>query len=109
MIFKTMTTKKTNTKKDTGKGKSKNKLTAADMATLEVKNENKAFGVKLTEDDLVYDLGCGDGRFVVTAAERYGCRAWGVDVEGALAAVHRHVPVGRVVVRAFGVRVHDNQ
>lgn len=47
-----MTTKKTNTKKDTGKGKSKNKLTAADMATLEVKNENKAFGVKLTEDDL---------------------------------------------------------
>ena len=43
---------KKSTKKDTGKGKSKNELTAADLATLEVKTENKAFGVKLTEDDL---------------------------------------------------------
>ena len=30
--------------------------------------------------DILYDLGCGDGRIVVTAAERYGIRAVGVDI-----------------------------
>jgi len=36
---------------------------------------------EVTEDDVVYDLGCGDGRIVVTAAKRYGCRALGVDID----------------------------
>lgn len=31
--------------------------------------------------DLVYDLGCGDGRIVVTAAQRYGARAVGFDID----------------------------
>jgi len=35
---------------------------------------------KVTKDDLVYDLGCGDGRFVVTAAKKYGCKAVGYDI-----------------------------
>ncbi|MHC4146914.1 MAG: alkaline phosphatase family protein, partial [Planctomycetota bacterium] len=35
---------------------------------------------KVTKDDLLYDLGCGDGRFVVTAAKRYDCRAVGYDI-----------------------------
>jgi precorrin-6B methylase 2 len=35
---------------------------------------------KVTKDDLVYDLGCGDGRIVVTAAEKYGCKAVGYDI-----------------------------
>jgi SAM-dependent methyltransferase len=34
---------------------------------------------EVQKDDLVYDLGCGDGRIVVTAAKRYGCRAVGFD------------------------------
>ncbi len=29
--------------------------------------------------DLLYDLGCGDGRIVIAAAKKYGCRAVGVD------------------------------
>jgi tRNA G37 N-methylase Trm5 len=33
------------------------------------------------KDDVVYDLGCGDGRIVVAAAKRFGCRAHGVDVD----------------------------
>ncbi len=33
------------------------------------------------EDDVVYDLGCGDGRIVITAAERYGARGVGVDID----------------------------
>jgi len=32
-------------------------------------------------DDLVYDLGCGDGRIIVTAARRYGARAVGVELD----------------------------
>jgi len=36
---------------------------------------------KVTKDDLVYDLGCGDGRIVVTAAQKYGCKAFGFDID----------------------------
>jgi precorrin-6B methylase 2 len=32
-------------------------------------------------DDLLYDLGCGDGRIVVAAALKYGCRAVGYDID----------------------------
>jgi predicted RNA methylase len=35
---------------------------------------------KVTKDDVVYDLGCGDGRIVVTAAKKYGCKATGFDI-----------------------------
>ncbi|HXT57972.1 MAG TPA: methyltransferase domain-containing protein [Pirellulales bacterium] len=31
-------------------------------------------------DDVVYDLGCGDGRIVVAAAKEYGCRCFGFDI-----------------------------
>jgi hypothetical protein len=36
---------------------------------------------QVKKDDLVYDLGCGDGRIVVTAAKRYGTRAFGFDID----------------------------
>ena len=35
----------------------------------------------VTSDDIVYDLGCGDGRIVITAAERFGARGVGVDID----------------------------
>jgi predicted RNA methylase len=31
--------------------------------------------------DLVYDLGCGDGRMIVTAARHYGARAVGIEID----------------------------
>jgi len=31
--------------------------------------------------DVVYDLGCGDGRIVIAAAQRYGARGVGVDLD----------------------------
>jgi LEA14-like dessication related protein/precorrin-6B methylase 2 len=37
--------------------------------------------VDVKKDDLLYDLGCGDGRIVVTAAKRYGCKAVGFDID----------------------------
>lgn len=36
---------------------------------------------KVTKDDVVYDLGCGDGRIVVAAAKEYGCKATGYDID----------------------------
>jgi len=33
------------------------------------------------KEDLVYDLGCGDGRIVVTVAKRFGCKAIGYDID----------------------------
>jgi len=36
---------------------------------------------QVRKDDLLYDLGCGDGRIVVTAAKRYGCKAVGFDID----------------------------
>ncbi len=35
----------------------------------------------VTEKDVVYDLGCGDGRIVITAAQKYGARGVGVDID----------------------------
>jgi SAM-dependent methyltransferase len=35
----------------------------------------------VTADDVVYDLGCGDGRIVITAAKKYGARGVGVDID----------------------------
>jgi len=40
--------------------------------------------LKLAEvrpDDVVYDLGCGDGVIVTTAAQKYGARAVGIDID----------------------------
>jgi SAM-dependent methyltransferase len=36
---------------------------------------------EVSKDDLVYDLGCGDGRLVVTAAKKFGARGVGIDID----------------------------
>src|SRR5688572_3402031 len=36
---------------------------------------------EVKKGDLVYDLGCGDGRIVVTAAKKFGARGIGFDVD----------------------------
>jgi len=36
---------------------------------------------QVKKSDVVYDLGCGDGRIVVTAAKRYGTKAFGYDID----------------------------
>lgn len=35
----------------------------------------------VSEEDVVYDLGSGDGRFVITAAQQFGARAVGVELD----------------------------
>jgi SAM-dependent methyltransferase len=36
---------------------------------------------KVGKDDIVYDLGSGDGRIVITAAKEFGARGVGVDID----------------------------
>jgi len=36
---------------------------------------------QVKKGDVVYDLGCGDGRIVVTAAKKYGVKAVGYDID----------------------------
>jgi SAM-dependent methyltransferase len=38
----------------------------------------KLGGIK--KSDIVYDLGCGDGRIVITAAQKHGARGTGIDI-----------------------------
>ncbi|MET0850103.1 MAG: methyltransferase domain-containing protein [Candidatus Rokuibacteriota bacterium] len=36
---------------------------------------------KVRPGDVVYDLGCGDGRVVITAARRFGARGVGIEID----------------------------
>jgi len=36
---------------------------------------------KVTKDDIIYDLGCGDGRIPITAAKKYGATGVGIDID----------------------------
>jgi SAM-dependent methyltransferase len=48
---------------------------------------------RVTKSDVVYDLGSGDGRIVVLAAQKYGARAVGIEID------HRLVEISRTVAR----------
>ena len=53
------------------------------------------------KDDVLYDLGCGDGRIVVTAASRFGARGVGIDIDPERVAEAR----ARVVAAKVASRV----
>jgi SAM-dependent methyltransferase len=36
---------------------------------------------QVTNKDTVFDLGCGDGRIVITAAKKFGARGVGIDID----------------------------
>lgn len=42
---------------------------------------------QVTRDDVVYDLGCGDGRIPIAAARKYGARGVGLDLDPKLVAL----------------------
>ena len=44
---------------------------------------------KVRKNDLLYDLGAGDGRVVITAAKEFGCKAVGIERSALLAAICR--------------------
>jgi SAM-dependent methyltransferase len=45
----------------------------------------------VTDADIVYDLGSGDGRIVITAAQRFGARGVGIELDQKLVGISRQV------------------
>ena len=41
---------------------------------------------QVDKDDILYDIGCGDGRIVIAAAKTYGARGVGIDIDPKLIA-----------------------
>ena len=58
-------------------------------------------------DDLVYDLGCGDGRIPIAAAKKYGARGIGLDINPKLVARARANAAAAGVDRLVDFRVED--
>lgn len=52
---------------------------------------------KITKNDVVYDLGCGDGTALITAAREFGARGVGVEIDPL-----RYL-YARLAVKLFGV------
>ena len=52
---------------------------------------------KVTKDDVVYDLGCGDGRIPIAAARKYGAKGVGLDIDSRL------IDIARSNAKAAGV------
>jgi SAM-dependent methyltransferase len=46
---------------------------------------------KVTSADVVYDLGSGDGRIVMLAAQKYGARGVGIEIDPKLVSIARQV------------------
>ena len=56
---------------------------------------------RVTKADVVYDLGSGDGRIVVLAAQKYGARGVGIEIDHDLVEISRTVArEGEVADRA---------
>ena len=45
---------------------------------------------RVGKDDILYDLGSGDGRIVIEAAKQTGCRAVGIEIDADLVDDSRH-------------------
>jgi len=52
---------------------------------------------KITKNDVVYDPGCGDGRIVIAAARRHGCKGVGYEIDPKLADEARRLAKKRKV------------
>jgi SAM-dependent methyltransferase len=46
---------------------------------------------RVTADDIVFDLGSGDGRIVILAAQKYGARGVGIELDRKLVEISRQV------------------
>ena len=62
---------------------------------------------KITKEDVVCDPGCGDGRMVIAAAKRYGCRGIGYEIDPKLAAEARKLVQKRKVEHLVKIEEKD--
>ncbi len=57
--------------------------------------------------DVVYDLGCGDGRVVIMAAQKFGARGVGIDIDPMLIAQANANAIAAGVESRVAFRVED--
>ena len=62
---------------------------------------------ELSEDDVIIDLGCGDGRIVVAAARDYGARGIGIDIDPELIEKAKRLAKSSGVDHLVEFRVED--
>lgn len=63
--------------------KLKRKLDVWYVATPHEVVDRMLYEAKIRATDVVYDLGCGDGRMVIAAAKQFGTRGVGIDLDPA--------------------------
>ena len=56
---------------------------------------------KIGKDDVVYDLGCGDGTLLITAVTEYGARGVGVEID----PLRVFIAQGRVLLKGLGKKL----
>jgi SAM-dependent methyltransferase len=61
----------------------------------------------VTRNDVVYDLGCGDGRIPIAAAKKYGARGVGLDIDPVLITRARENAKAAAVDSLVDFRVED--
>jgi ribosomal protein L11 methylase PrmA len=61
----------------------------------------------VTSNDVVYDLGCGDGRIVIAAARKFGARGVGIDIDPVRVAEARRNAAAAKVDHLVTFRVED--
>jgi predicted RNA methylase len=62
---------------------------------------------QIRASDLIYDPGCGDGRMVIMAAKKYGCRAVGFEIDPKLLAEGRKLAKKRKVDNLVKIEDQD--
>ena len=62
---------------------------------------------EVNKNDIVYDLGCGDGRIVVMAAEKYGARGVGIDYDPERVAEAKELVKKKKVEKLVKI-IHDD-
>ncbi|MGE0760848.1 MAG: methyltransferase domain-containing protein [Pirellulaceae bacterium] len=62
---------------------------------------------RVTSRDVVYDLGCGDGRIVIAAAARYQCQAVGFEIDPDVVAEARANVARRGVEKLVRIEQRD--
>jgi SAM-dependent methyltransferase len=61
------------------------------VPTMQAVAEDMLKLARVTADDVVYDLGSGDGRILIIAAEKYRARGVGIEIDPKLVALARQI------------------
>jgi 2-polyprenyl-3-methyl-5-hydroxy-6-metoxy-1,4-benzoquinol methylase len=62
---------------------------------------------QVDKDDILFDLGCGDGRIVITAARKFGTRGVGIDIDRELIEESRRAATAAGVEDLVEFRLQD--